>query len=531
MKLNTHTLLNHSEDLKTAGFELPIFNLQQIKESTKSNPKWIHFGAGNIFRAYIANCCQTILNKNAYDCGILAVETFDNEVITKAYRPFDNLTALVKTKASGEFVKTIVASIAETVVYTDEKQRIEEAFLNSNLQLVSFTVTEKGYSLHTGFGKFFPFVEADIDNGPNGNLAHLVSIITALLYKRFTQGAAPLAMVSMDNCSHNGDILKSAVCTIAEAWKGKGFVDERFLNYLNDDHKVSFPLSMIDKITPRPSESIKQHLAESGLENMDIIVTNKNTYTAGFVNAEFCEYLVIEDKFPNGRPELEQAGVIFTDRETVNKVETMKVTTCLNPLHTALAVSGVLLGYQTIWEEMKDADLVNLVEKIGYEEGLKVVIDPKILSPKTFIDEVLQERFPNATIPDAPQRIATDTSQKVGIRFGETIKKYMADDTLSVDELEGIPMALALWCRYLVGIDDKGNEMQLSSDPMLDELRESLKEAKIGHSVSIAPILGNAKIFNFNIMETSVATKAQRYFDFMLAETGNARKALQSLSE
>lgn len=529
MKLNTNSLLNQRAALEAAGFELPQFNLSELKQKTTQNPKWIHFGAGNIFRAYVANCCQTILNKGVYDSGILAVETFDNEVVTKAYQPFENLTALVKTKASGEYVKTIVASITEAVVYAEEKQRVEEAFLNSALQMVSFTVTEKGYSLRTSDGSFFPFVTADVENGPQGKLSHLVSIVTALLHKRFLNGAMPVAMVSMDNCSHNGDILKKAVLDIAAAWQIKDFVGADFLAYLNDEQKVSFPLSMIDKITPRPSESIQQHLVQAGLEGMDIIVTNKNTYTAGFVNAEFCEYLVIEDKFPNGRPALEQSGVIFTDRDTVNKVETMKVTTCLNPLHTALAVSGVLLGYQTIWEEMKDADLVKLVEKIGYEEGLKVVVDPKILSPKTFIDEVLQERFPNANIPDAPQRIATDTSQKVGIRFGETIKKYMASDSLSVDALEGIPMALALWCRYLVGIDDKGASMQLSSDPMLDELRQVLNDAAIGKTVSIMPILGNAKVFNFNLTETSIAAKVQAHFDFMLAEVGNVRKALQNL--
>lgn len=529
MKLNLETLQKQAEALTKAGFELPQFDLNQVKLNTASNPKWIHFGAGNIFRAFVANCCQSVLNAGIYDSGILAVETFDNEVITKAYQPFDNLTALVKTKASGEFVKTIVASITNAVVYAENKTQVEQAFLNPELQMVSFTVTEKGYSLRTSDGNFFPFVIGDVQQGPNGNLLHLVSIVTSLLFKRFQQNADPIAMVSMDNCSHNGDILKGAVMTIAEAWKNKGHVGVDFLNYLSDTKKVSFPVSMIDKITPRPSESIQEHLQSVGMEGMDIIVTNKNTYTAGYVNAEFCEYLVIEDKFPNGRPQLEKAGVIFTDRDTVNKVETMKVTTCLNPLHTALAVSGVLLGYTTIWEEMKDADLVKLVEKIGYEEGLKVVVDPQILSPKKFIDEVLQERFPNSTIPDAPQRIATDTSQKVGIRFGETIKKYMASETLSVDALEGIPMALALWCRYLVGIDDQGNEMQLSSDPMLEELRGVVRNAKIGQSVSILPILANSKIFNFKITETSVASKVQTYFDFMIAETGNVRKALQNL--
>ena len=104
----------------------------------------------------------------------------------------------------------------------------------------------------------------------------------------------------------------------------------------------------------------------------------------------------------------------------------MKVTTCLNPLHTALAVFGCVMGYETICAEMGDPLLKKLVERIGYVEGLPVVVSPGIIDPKTFIDEVVNERLPNVFLPDTPQRIATDTSQKLAIRFGETIKAHVA---------------------------------------------------------------------------------------------------------
>ena len=133
---------------------------------------------------------------------------------------------------------------------------------------------------------------------------------------------------------------------------------------------------MIDKITPRPDASVEAILTADGLEDLEPVITSKNTYVAPFVNAEETEYLVIEDKFPNGRPALEKGGIIFTDKETVDKVERMKVCTCLNPLHTALAVYGCILGYHKISDEMKDVDLVKLVETIGYKEGLPVVINP-----------------------------------------------------------------------------------------------------------------------------------------------------------
>jgi len=161
----------------------------------------------------------------------------------------------------------------------------------------------------------------------------------------------------------------------------------------------------------------RRTLKKDGIEELDPVITSKNTYVAPFVNAEECEYLVIEDAFPNGRPELEKGGLMFTERETVDKVEKMKVCTCLNPLHTALAVFGCLLGYEKISDEMKDEELKKLVETIGYKEGLPVVVNPGVLDPKEFIDTVLQVRVPNPFMPDTPQRIATDTSHEAGNPF------------------------------------------------------------------------------------------------------------------
>ena len=177
----------------------------------------------------------------------------------------------------------------------------------------------------------------------------------------------------------------------------------RLLGYVNDQTKVTFPWSMIDKITPRPDAKVEAMLAEDHIGGLDAVVTSKNTYIAPFVNAEECEYLVIEDAFPNGKPALDKGGIIFTDRATVDKVEKMKVCTCLNPLHTALAIYGCLLGYTLISEEMKNPLLKNMVEVIGYKEGLPVVVNPGILDPKKFIDEVVNVRIPNPFLPDSPR--------------------------------------------------------------------------------------------------------------------------------
>ncbi len=174
--------------------------------------------------------------------------------------------------------------------------------------------------------------------------------LVALLYERYEAGALPLALVSMDNMSHNGEKLQKAVEAYVEAWVSNELVPAGFAEYIQGN-QVTFPWTMIDKITPRPDVTVEAMLEKDGFEGMAPSETNKHTFVAPYVNGEETEYLVIEDQFPNGHPALEKTGLIFTDRETVNKTETMKVTTCLNPLHTDLAIFGCLLGYTSIHAE------------------------------------------------------------------------------------------------------------------------------------------------------------------------------------
>lgn len=223
---------------------------------------------------------------------------------------------------------------------------------------------------------------------------------------------------------------------------------------------------------------------------------------------------------------------MFTSRETVEKAEKMKVCTCLNPLHTALAVFGCLLGYEKISEEMRDGELKRLAEEIGYTEGLPVVNDPKILDPKEFIDTVLNVRLPNPFMPDTPQRIATDTSQKLAVRFGETIKAYAASPDLEVKNLKFIPFVIAGWLRYLMGVNDAGEAFTVSPDPLLDTLRRHIGGLRLGKGVSseeLRPILENKNIFGVNLCEIGMADIVLTYLNEMTAGTGAVREALKKV--
>ena len=503
---------------QAAGIKLPSYDVEKLAENTRKAPVWVHFGAGNIFRIFIGGLADKLIEEGALDKGITCVETFDFDVVDKIYKPYDNLVLAVTLKADGSTDKAVLGSLTEAIKaqsgVAEEWNRLKEIFVNPDLQMTSFTITEKGYALKNAEGNFFPFIQADIDNGPD-KAGSAMAVVCALLWERFQAGKYPLSVVSMDNCSHNGEKLQNSIVTMAKEWEKKGFVSAEFVDYLCDEKQVAFPWSMIDKITPRPADSVCEELEKAGVEGMAPVITSKKTYIAPFVNAEGPQYLVIEDKFPNGRPALEKAGVYMTDRDTVNKVERMKVTTCLNPLHTALAVYGCVLGYDLIANEMKDEELNKLVHQIGPVEGMPVVINVRI---------------PNPFMPDTPQRIATDTSQKVGIRYGETIKSYVAKYG-DAKKLTAIPLAIAGWCRYLLGVQDDGEKFELSADPMVPELVQALEGIEVGHPETykgqLKGILSNANIFGIDLYEAGIGEKIEEMFLEEIAGTGAVRATLK----
>lgn len=306
------------------GYEVLKYDREAVKQKTKEAPTWVHFGAGNIFRAFPAEILQRVLNQGEYDRGIVVAESFDHEIISKAYKPYDCLSLSVVLKANGTIEKKIVGSVVEALVADQaapkDFARLLEIFENPSLQMASFTITEKGYSIYDGKGELLSVVESGFNDKPE-NQQHLMGRVAALCYRRFKTCKAPIALSSMDNCSHNGDKLKAGVMAFVNAWVKNGIVEKEFADYMNDENQVSFPWSMIDKITPRPDENVKKMLEKDGFEDTDLIITNRNTYTSPFVNSEETGYLVIEDKFPNGRPPIDKAGILFTDRETVDKVE------------------------------------------------------------------------------------------------------------------------------------------------------------------------------------------------------------------
>ena len=185
------------------GYQLPQYDLKAVKEKTYAEPTWVHFGAGNIFRAFTAAVLNDVLNSGKYDRGIVVAETFDYEIIDKAYAPYENLSLLVSLKSTGDIEKKVIGSVTESLKadygFENDWARLVSIFRNPSLQMISFTITEKGYGV----------APHDLERGMKPVLA--MGKVAVLLYERFLAGQLPLTVQSMDNCSHNGDKVKAGV--------------------------------------------------------------------------------------------------------------------------------------------------------------------------------------------------------------------------------------------------------------------------------------------------------------------------------
>ncbi len=186
MILNNETLKNRAE-WEAKGYRLPEYDREAMIEKTKANPTWLHFGAGNIFKALHGMAAQRLLNEGVLDRGIIAVERMD-----RGGDKFDDLAVVVTLKADGTVEKNILGALAETCYLYGGEARLEEIFCNPSLQLATFTITEKGYSLDTDD------VKADLLLPPAEAKSYMGKV-AALLLARFKAGAYPIAMVSTDN--------------------------------------------------------------------------------------------------------------------------------------------------------------------------------------------------------------------------------------------------------------------------------------------------------------------------------------------
>ncbi len=217
--------LSNKKQWEEKGYRLPAYDRAAMIEETLKHPTWVHFGGGNIFRGFLARLQQELLNRGLVKSGIIVGGSYDYQVIEEVFTKQDNLILAVTLKSDGSVDKEVIASVAAAKpvepAFPEDWAFFKRAFANPSLQMVSFTITEKAYAIRSNDGMLFESIAKDIEEGAKAPKSFLAKL-TSLLYHRYQQKGGNLTLVSMDNCSANGDRIAEAVKTIAKGWAERG---------------------------------------------------------------------------------------------------------------------------------------------------------------------------------------------------------------------------------------------------------------------------------------------------------------------
>ena len=350
--------------------ELP----RPIRKEPVITPKIMHFGPGAFFRSFVASLIDDVNRKNTEKWGIIGVSLNSEETFNKLVGQELVFNALSMSSEKKEIQQ--VSSISDFFVAKKDGQSVLDALSNEEIKIVSLTITEKGYHYNPDKEKL-DFGNQNIidDLGSPENPKTAVGFLVAGLRNRYLNGKAPFTILSCDNLPNNGGVVKKIVIDFAQK------IDSSFAKWISKE--VSFPSSMVDRITPATNDQDITNFAEEyGMYDPALVV-----------HEEFFQW-VIEDKFSSERPKFEIAGIQMVSN--VDFHEKMKLR-CLNGTHSALAYLGYLAGCNTIAECVSDDSMVNYIQYLWGKEIIPTLETPEGEDLNDYCSELL-ERYQNSAI-------------------------------------------------------------------------------------------------------------------------------------
>ncbi|MEX0386078.1 mannitol dehydrogenase family protein [Spiribacter onubensis] len=402
-----------------------------------------HFGMGNFHRAHLAAYLDELMNRGlALDWGIVGGGVRPEERAGRAVLADQQwLSTLVEQSATVSRARVIGSML--DFVPPGEGAAIIERLSRPDIRIVSLTITEGGYFLDADdrFDASHPDLLADAEAPESPRT--VFGLILAALRVRRDAGTAPFTVMSCDNIPHNGDVTRGTLTGLAR------LQDPAFAEWVAGN--VAFPNGMVDRITPATTDRERRLLAdEFGV-------------TDGW--PVFCEDFrqwVLEDRFPLGRPPLEQVGVQFV--EDVSPFETMKLR-ILNAGHATIAYPAGLLGIEYVHEAMADERVGAFLERLEQTEIIPRVPAVPGIALDVYFSEI-RRRFANPKIGDTIRRLCLDGSNRQPKFIVPIIRDAIADG----GSLEGLALESALWCRYCAGETDAGAPIE-PNDPHWETLR------------------------------------------------------------
>lgn len=404
-------------------------------DRTAIRPSIVHIGVGGFHRSHLATYIDELCTGGHTEWGIVGCGLLPHDrSMAAALGPQDNLYTLISRGADRTDVQ-VIGSLIEYVHASPDAEAVMARIASPDTQILSLTVTEGGYPIDDVTGEYDP-------NSPNAGTGGTFSIIAAALERRRNDLGAPITIVSCDNITSNGHATRAATLGEAAAY-GSDLID-----WIAES--VTFPNSMVDRITPATTDSDRAWLAET-----------YNIADRWPVVAEPFRHWVVEDDFAGARLPLEELDVIVTD--AVEPYEFMKLR-LLNAGHSCLAYAAALDGIATVDAAMADPSISRFVRALLDYEAKPVLPDVAGIDVDAYIATLI-DRFSNPHIRDQISRLCLDGSAKFPKFLLPTVRAQLAaDGPIGLSAL-----ALASWCHYLMGRTDRGDDIALSADPQLDE--------------------------------------------------------------
>jgi len=426
----------------------------------------IHFGVGGFHRGHQAMYLDTLMNEGkALDwaicgMGVMASDAHMRDVLKAS----DGLYTLIAKNPDGTRDVRVIGSIVDYVFAPDNPAAAVERLADPAIRIVSLTITEGGYNFHHVTGEFdldTEAVRADLANPTNPST--VFGLVCAGLRLRRERGITPFTVMSCDNIQGNGHVAERMFSAYARA------LDPEFAMWMNDH--VPFPNSMVDRITPSTTDADRADVATSyGIEDGWPVVCE-----------DFCQW-VLEDKFADGRPPYEDAGVQVV--KDVAPYELMKLR-LLNASHQGLCYFGYLAGYRAVHDVARNPLFARFLLRYMDEEATPT------LSPLPGVDldaykHKLIERFSNEYVADTVARLCAESSDRIPKWLMPVVRDNLATD----GRVELSAAIVASWARYAEGTDEQGEPIEI-----IDRLAESLTAVALKNKDDIDSFIAQSDVF------------------------------------
>lgn len=467
-RLSTSSMLNVADTVQKPNYALGAVL-----------PSIVHFGAGNFHRAHQAAYCDALLNQGETRWGITGVSL-------RSAKMRDNLapqnylyTLAILGEKETRF--RVVGAIQNMLVGPENPQAVIDLLASEPTQLVTTTITEKGYYLKNGV---IDLESTDIAN----DLASLTApkttygYLAAGLIKRASKGDSPITLMCCDNMNAGGERLRDGVHMLLAKHSPET------VSWVNEN--VAFSASMVDRVTPATDELLKTEVAqELGVQD------------AAPVAAEPFTQWIIEDNFAGDRPPFDKVGALFVD--DIAPFERVKLR-FLNAGHSMLAALGYLVGDRFIHEALKRPTLAQFTEQALKLNVMPVTSVPDGLQAEHYIAQVIA-RFRNGNLPYAALQVGTDSSQKIQQRWFPSI-----DDALkqSVDT-RYLAFAVAAWVCFIHKALVRGD----LNDPLIDEFTNSSSTGAASDVLAFLTLAGANKFSFFS--DTGFMASVHGYHDYI----------------